>query len=291
VLNERYELGLIGWPVENSLSPLIHKAALRALDLAGDYRLFAVPLLPEGKAAMEGLMKDLRSGRLQGLNVTVPHKRTVLPQLDYLTAHADAIGAVNTIHCKHGRLIGDNTDAKGFLVDLDKHLSLAPASALILGAGGAARAVVYGLCRTGWQVFIAARRIAQATELIADLAPLASKPLQAVSLDPRDLERHASYCSLIVNATSVGMGYQAGASPWPDDLPLPVGVAIYDLVYAPKETVLMRTARRAGGTVCGGLGMLIEQAALAFERWTGREAPRAAMLKAAENQPSIKQPV
>lgn len=284
MLKERYELGLIGWPADYSLSPLIHKTALLALELEGDYRLFAVPPLPESNVVIDGLMKDMRRCRLHGFNVTVPYKCSILPQMDSLTPQAEAIGAVNTIFHTDGRLVGDNTDAAGFMIDLNDRLKLEPANALILGAGGAARAVAYSMCYAGWQVCVAARRVPQAARLIADFAHLASQPMQAVSLEASDLERHALQCSLIVNATPIGMGNRAGESPWPDSLPLPDGVAIYDLVYRPKETVLMRSARQAGGLVCGGLGMLVEQAALAFERWTGRDAPRAAMLEAAESQ-------
>jgi shikimate dehydrogenase len=282
VLGERYELGLIGWPIAYSLSPWIHKAALRALALPGDYRLFPIPPLPEGQALIKRTISDLRGGRLHGLNVTVPFKETILHELEDLTQQARAIGAVNTILRRDGHLIGDNTDAGGFLTDLQNRITLQPDRALILGAGGAARAIAYALSRNGWQVCVAARRVTQAESLVEYLSASALQPLRALAIEPQGLGRAASECALIVNATPVGTGHQADESPWPTSLPFPAGVAVYDLVYMPAETRLMRTARQAGGQALSGIGMLIEQAALALEQWTGRVAPRDVMSQAAQ---------
>jgi shikimate dehydrogenase len=273
-----YTLGLIGYPLLHSLSPRLHQAALRALGLEGSYHLYPVPPLPEGGLALRDLLDKMRRGDIHGLNVTIPYKQTVLPYLDRQTPTAQTIGAVNTIFTRSGELVGDNTDAPGFLAHLEAFLAGFPLrrkEALLLGAGGAARAVAFALLQDGWRVTLAARRLPQAQTLTSELSaarklPLFPLPLTSAALAPL---RPA----LIINATPVGMYPLAEASPWPAEIPLPEGAAVYDLVYNPPQTALVRAARRAGLPATTGLGMLIEQAALAFERWTGQNAPRAAM--------------
>ena len=162
-----FHLGLIGYPLGHSLSPKIHAAALKACGLRGDYSLF--PIHPDDKQGLKDLLNRVRSGEITGLNVTIPHKQNVIPLLDELTPTAQAIGAVNTIY-RHGeKLIGENTDAAGFLSDLKKNIGNWKLGigklALVLGAGGAARAVIYALLHDGWQVTLAARRIEQAGQL------------------------------------------------------------------------------------------------------------------------------
>ncbi len=230
-------------------------------------------------AAIQDLLARIRHGELTGLNVTIPHKQTVVPLLDELTATAAAIGAVNTIYMQDERLVGHNTDAGGFLADL-KHTALVPAvglprSALVLGAGGAARAVVYALLSDGWQVTVAARRFAQASELASHFTGLMPMELGAEVAQLSNLQ-------LIVNASSAGMIPNADQSPWPADVPFPRGAAIYDLVYKPRETKLVRDARAQGLHATTGLGMLAEQAALSFESWTGRRVGRETLLSALE---------
>lgn len=271
-------LGLIGYPLLHSLSPSLHAAALRSLKLEGEYRLYPVPPLPEGASQLETIFQRLRAGEIDGLNVTIPHKQNVLSLLDGLSDTARAIGAVNTVFRQDGRLIGDNTDAPGFLADLERLLPAAPfpRRALVLGAGGAARAVVYALLGAGWEVVVAARRLEQARALVGDLGGSA----EAARLQADDLRRLAPNVGLIVNASSAGMLPEAQSSPWPDDLPLPKQAFVYDLVYKPLETVFLRRARAAGLPAANGLGMLVEQAALALERWSGRTAPRHAMWQA-----------
>jgi shikimate dehydrogenase len=293
----------------------MHHAALEALGLAGEYRLYLIPPLPEGAGALGELLEKLRRGDLQGLNVTIPHKQAVMDWVDELTPRARGIGAVNTLFRQDNRLVGDNTDAAGFLADLGRFLSLKnrpgnrpgqPDHALILGAGGSARAVAYALAVSGWRVSVAARRLEQAEALAASLqaqlegaAPIRPRrELYALPLDP-GIARIDPPPRLIVNTTPVGMFRrvpepagpgapgqpdpadvaQPGANPWPQELPLPAGAAVYDLVYNPPDTPLMQAARAAGLPAANGLGMLLEQAALAFERWTGRAAPRGVMAK------------
>ncbi len=159
-----FSLALTGYPLSHSLSPKIHAAALKDCGLSGEYNLLPIP--PGDLNGLTALLNRLRGGELQGFNVTIPHKQTILPLLDALTPAAQAIGAVNTVFGQNGQAVGDNTDAPGFLADL-RHCfpSLLVGKAQVLGAGGSARAVVYALTQAGWQVSISARRAGQAEEL------------------------------------------------------------------------------------------------------------------------------
>jgi shikimate dehydrogenase len=274
-------LGLIGWPLEHSFSPRMHNAALQALNLTGEYRLFLVPPLPSGAAVLAELLEQMRQGKIKGLNVTIPHKQNVLRLLDELTPAARAIGAVNMISSEGKFLIGSNTDAPGFLADLTRvfpSIFEKPASnALILGAGGSARAVVYALAQAGWGVTVAARRVDQAVELAASLTLDHSTCIEPLPLQESTL---IMPFTLVVNTTPLGMFPDIPASPWPKQVPFPAGAAVYDLVYNPPETSLLRAARDAGLPTANGLGMLFEQAVVAFESWTGHPAPRLAMRSA-----------
>lgn len=273
-------LGLVGWPLGHSLSPRLHNAALAALNLPGEYQLYPVPSFPEGQVRLAELLDQVRTGAgsaVHGLNVTIPHKQNVLPLLDELTPTAAAIGAANLLFLEAGRLTGDNADAAAFLADLRRNGLTATVSgnqtALILGAGGSARAVVYALANTGWRVWITARRVEQASALAASL-PGTGSGMHVLPLRP---DAFAGAYDLIVNTTPVGMFPDVESSPWPSELPFPPGAGVYDLIYNPSETVLVRQARAAGLRAANGLGMLVEQAAVAFETWSGQAAPLAAM--------------
>lgn len=272
-------LGLTGFPLEHSLSPGIHCAALASCGLEGDYSLF--PIRPDDLCGLKHLLARVRSGEIQGLNVTIPHKQATVPLLDGLTPAAEAIGAVNTVYPKGGRLIGDNTDAPGFLADLKRVAGISafsrPLTALVLGAGGSARAVVYALTQDGWNVTVAARRIDQAGELARQF-----KSIEVTGFDLQSLRLPGP--QLIVNTTPLGMTPNVGQTPWLDGLPFPRQAVIYDLVYHPRETRLVSDARAQGLIAVTGLGMLIEQAALAFEIWTGQGAPRDLLLSAVEHK-------
>ncbi len=268
LLITNYQLGLIGYPLGHSLSPKIHTAALKACELEGDYSLF--PIAPEDKQGLKDLLARVRAGEVHGLNVTIPHKQNVIGFMDELTQTAKSIGAVNTIYMRDDKLIGDNTDAPGFLSDLKRVSNssfIIPHSALVLGAGGSARAVVYALLNDGWNVTIAARRIEQAQKL-ADSFTNYQLPITNLADFP------LSNFHLLVNTTPLGMTPNTETSPLPENTALSKNTFVYDLVYNPRETKLVRDARAQGLNASTGLGMLIEQAALAFEKWTGHNPPR-----------------
>jgi len=281
-MTDKYSFGLVGYPLEHSLSPLIHSAALQALDLQGEYRLYPI----EDEQGLPGLIKQLRQGALQGLNVTIPYKRYVLELMDVLTPSAQSIGAVNTISYQQNQLVGANTDTGGFLADL-RRMGWFPKAdrlrhALVLGAGGSARAVVYTLTRQGWYLTVAARRREQAEDLAkssreAALSEGDQISVEGIQMEKASLSRLTPPADLIINTTPLGMSPQNNSSSWPPDLALPPQAAVYDLVYNPAETQLLRTAREAGLRTASGLGMLVEQAALSFEIWTGLPAPRTEM--------------
>jgi shikimate dehydrogenase len=264
-------LGLIGYPLEHSLSPKIHTAALRECGLDGDYSLF--PIHPDDEDGLKDLLARLRSGEITGINATIPHKQNVIRFLDELAPTAKAIGAVNAIYCRNHKLIGDNTDAPGFLADLKRLIGNRKLetgkSAVVLGAGGSARAVIYALLQDGWNVTVSARRIEQAQQLADSFAPRELYVMNHETFGPESLT-----FDLVVNATPVGMTPNINQSPWPDGLPFPNRAMVYDLVYNPRETKLVRDACAAGLSATTGLGMLIEQAALSFEIWTGRNPAR-----------------
>lgn len=279
-------VGLMGWPVTHSLSPAMHNAAARALGLDLAY----VPL-PVAPGMVGEAVRGLAALGFLGANVTVPHKQAVLPLLDELDSAAQAIGAVNTIRVLRGgengphrqiTLQGTNTDAPGLVADLQAQ-GLVPGGrdCLVLGAGGAARAAVYALAREGARVHLFARRAEQA----AQVAALVTSHLSAVRVwahhwDELPVFVAALQGPLVVNATPLGMAPHEAVSPWPAGLPFPAGSFVYDLVYSPPETALLRQARDEGCDGSNGLGMLLHQGALAFEMWTGIRPDVAVMRQA-----------
>jgi shikimate dehydrogenase len=286
-----WRLGLIGGRLGHSLSPRLQRAALQSAGLQGEYRLYAVPPLPEGEAQLRALVEGLRAPpalRLHGLNVTIPHKQNVLAYLDELTPTARAVGAVNTLYADGSRLIGENTDVQGFWTDFERLWQASggrqAGAALVLGGGGAARAVAYALLSRGWRVILAARRAEQSKQVARDLKALRLPGrITAIPLEAASLARCRS-ANAVINATPVGMSPFTDECPYPDDLPLPGKAVVYDLVYNPAETVLLRRAVQQGLPAANGLGMLVEQARLAFACWTGITPPAEA-LWAALRQP------
>jgi shikimate dehydrogenase len=268
------KLALLGYPLAHSLSPGMHNAALEAVGLS-DWRYDSLPVEPErlGEA-----VAAIRGDDYAGANVTVPHKEASLPFLDGVTPVAEAIGAVNTLFKKDGRLLGHNTDAAGLLADLHAQgVHIAKRPVLILGAGGAARAAVAACAGSGAQIRVIARRPEQAQSFLS-LHP----SLEVYDWTPLGFLQASDNCALIINCTPVGLAPKVEASPWLEGTPFPPDAFVYDMIYNPADTRLTQQARAEGLRAATGLGMLVEQGALAFELWTGRTAPRDLMRRAAE---------
>ena len=248
--------GVIGWPLGHSLSPLLHNWAFQRLGL--DYAYMAWPTPPE---RLEEVVRAVRALPVWGLSVTLPHKVRLMELADDVSAEARAAHAANTLYWSKGRLVADNTDVRGFAAPLT---AAPPASALVLGAGGAARAAVAGLRELGVrQVSVTARDPAKAKTLADDFH------LRPVAWDTRT----TTEAELLVNATPLGMqGELQALSPWPEDGFTPNQIA-YDLVYIPRETVFLRHAKAAGCATIGGLDMSLGQAAAQFRLWTRQELP------------------
>lgn len=275
--------GIFGHPVEHSLSPPMHNAAFAALGL--DYIYVPFPVSP---GDLPQAIAAVRTLGLAGVNVTVPHKEAVLPLLDELSEAAALNGAVNTIVNRSGRLYGDNTDGRGFLRSLAEDAGFLPAgkTALVLGAGGAARGVAVQLALAGVKSLILANRTERrANELAASLAErtgvetaVAPWPdsgnawtVGAGSGD-KTLDEALRNSDLIVQATSLGLDGGAVLPPLQYALLGPEKV-VCDLVYTPPDTPFLKQARKYGARTVSGLGMLLYQGVLAFELWTGKAAP------------------
>ncbi len=282
-----FKFGLIGYPLGHSISPQIHHAALEFLNLKGTYTCYEIQPTEEKISEIKRLFQQLREGIIHGLNVTIPYKALMFELVDAATPQARQVGAVNTLFQRDGQVIGDNTDIKGFLTDFKAFVSAfgqkttIPAQALVIGGGGSARSVVYGLLQEGWNIIIAARNLEQAQNIVNQWHNKISdkQNINAIRISEiRTIELQD--ITAVINTTPVGMWPNIRLSPWPLGLPLPEKSVIYDLIYNPVETALMRSARLQGLPARSGGGMLIEQAALAFERWTGYMAPRAIMRQA-----------
>ena len=262
-------VGLLGWPVEHSISPPMHNAAFASCGMDWCYLPFAVP--PDSLAEA---LRGARALGLRGLNATVPHKQALLGLVDELTPEAQAIGAVNTLLLEES-LVGHNTDAAGFMRAL-RETGFHPEGcrALVLGAGGAARAIGYGLANAGARITLLNRTPERAIALAADLrAAVDGAHVDAAPLTEPEIRRLASDVDLVVNTTSVGMWPHTDATPWPEDVTFPVGALLFDLIYNPPETRLMAQARAQGARAENGLMMLVHQGAEAFRLWTGVEPP------------------
>lgn len=258
-------LGVFGDPIAHSLSPRMHAQFARSTDTDTVYVPFRVA--PEN---LETALHALPAFSILGVNLTVPHKEAATAYLGDLEPAARAIGAVNTVINREGRLIGDNTDAKGFLDDLraqfpDRTWEEKPA--LVLGAGGASRAIVYALARTPVpEIVVANRSREKADRLVGELCPDQGKP---IALEPSELGAGIQRIGLIVNTTSLGL--KGESVPGCDLSRAPTGAAVYDLIYNPAESPLLREARSLGLAASNGLGMLVRQGAASYRLWTGSD--------------------
>lgn len=250
------QYGVIGHPLGQSLSPLLHNWGFRELGLDAEYS--AMPVAP---GELPRFMVRVRTKPLAGLSVTIPHKQAVVPFLDDVTYEARSVGAVNTVFWKDKTLWGDNTDVVGVKEPLR---GLGPFhSALVLGAGGAARAVVFALMELGVpEIFVAARNRAKAEALPGTLTA------NVVDWE----ERTRLQTRLVINATPLGMlGERVGQSPWPANTPLPQAATVFDLVYNPLRTRLLEQAEASGCRTVSGLEMFLHQGLAQFRLWTGQD--------------------
>lgn len=274
-------VGVMGDPVGHSLSPAMHNAAFAHLHMDWVY----LPL-PVRRGDLPRAVAGLRSLQFSGANVTVPHKQDIVPLLDELTPPARLTGAVNTLYWADQRLVGHNTDGAGLVRSLREDAGFEPRgrTVALLGAGGSARAAALELAREGVRsLLILARRRDQGEEL----ARLAREAASGVETEVQEMDGDLSPgdpggADLLINTTPVGMAPETGVSPLSRVECLRPPLMVYDLVYNPRHTLLLRQARQAGCGVASGLGMLLYQGALAFQCWTGREAPVEIMRRALE---------
>jgi shikimate dehydrogenase len=253
--------GVVGWPIRHSRSPLIHRYWLRQLGIDGDY--VPIALRP---AEATGFFSNFSTSEYVGANVTVPHKETAFESVDFVESAAEALGAVNTIWLDDdGRLAGTNTDAAGFLANLDMTVpgwAEQGKTAVVLGAGGAARAVVWALLQRGFDPVIIVNRSGERAKILADRFGK-----RVIRVDWSSVGKSLRQAHLLVNATSLGM---AGQPSLPLDISrLRDDSIVTDLVYAPLETGLLLDARARGLRTVDGLGMLLHQAVPGFEKWFG----------------------
>ena len=275
-------IGLIGYPIKHSISPYFQQAALDYYQLDICYEAWETE-----PSQLQDIVNNLRKPQNVGANVTVPHKEAVLPLLNEVDDLALSIGAVNTIVKKGDRLLGFNSDAYGFIEVLDKegHFDPEGKRVVILGAGGAAKAVGFALVQKNASSLVIINRTFERAQTLADRlasyrtdssSGMETAKTEVAALPWQSLGSHQtfSHCHLIINCTTMGMKHssQEGQSPLSLEV-IPRGVLVYDLVYNPWPTPLLKLAQKAGADILGGLPMLVYQGAASFKLWTGREAP------------------
>jgi shikimate dehydrogenase len=277
-------LGIIGYPIGHSISPIFQQAGLDHLGIDATYEKWEVT--PEGVGEF---IAGLRAPGSLGINITVPHKQAVIPFLDEVDEWATSAGAVNTIVNRDGRLTGHNTDGPGFLRALLVETGYSPQGtrAMILGAGGAARGILLALVRGGVSSLVIANRTLERAETLVQLAKDNGVQAEAISLSQDAvsydaLTKAAASANLIVNCTTIGMSHGPDEHGTPlSAAQIPASSIVNDLVYNPMETPLLREAAAARATTLGGLHMLVYQGVLSFQMWTNQDAPVEVMLEAA----------
>lgn len=270
--------GVIGDPIEHTLSPAMHNAAFEALNL--DYVFLAFKVKSAGVA---DAVNGMRALSIRGLNVTMPHKTTVINYLDRVDLSAQIVNSVNTILNKESLLFGFNTDGVGALKALRENgIEPKGRKVLLLGAGGAARAIAYTMAKEADELVVLNRTLKQAHDLAKLLQKAVNKKIVAGSLSPSEIEQNLQDSDILINATSVGMKPNIDESPVKSKL-LRSNLAVLDIVYNPPETKLSIDAKSAGAKVVNGVEMLIYQGAASFEVWTGKPAPLQVMRQAALN--------
>ena len=271
--------GIFGYPVEHTFSPGMHNAAFKRLGMDACYVPFAVHPDRLGEAARAILPLGLR-----GLNITVPHKEKIIQYLDELSEEARLIGAVNTIEIRQGRLVGHNTDGRGFLRSLNENAGFNPKGkkVLFIGSGGAARAVGFCLALAGAsKIYVRDLDTRKADLLVSDIRAKTGAASASIH-DDEPLAAYAADADCLINATPLGLK-RTDPLPIPRDFVMKKHLAC-DLVYNPPETAFLRTAKSRGAKRLAGLGMLLYQGVIAFEIWTGKRAPVQTMKNALSRQ-------
>lgn len=269
-------VGVIGDPVKHSCSPPMHNAAFRELGM--DYVYVPFWVKPENLAAA---VEGFKATKVAGINITLPHKKAVLPLMDSISQEAELIGAVNTMVFKDGMVEGHNTDARGFVASLQEESvdGIEGMSIVVLGAGGGAQAVVVGLALEGaGRIIIANRTPEKAIQLAETVSGQTDVQVEGVSLDDRNLPEYISGSELLVSTITAGMDPSIPLVMNPDWLHKDLTVC--DIVYIPPETNLLKAAAKRGLKTIGGMGMLVHQGAISFRLWTGKRPPVEIMRRA-----------
>ena len=270
--------GVIGDPIEHTLSPIMHNAAFKALKLDYVFLAFKVEV-----TEVERAINGMRALSIQGLNVTMPHKNAVINYLDELDPTANTIASANTILNKNGKLFGFNTDGVGALNALEQNdVAVRGKRILLLGAGGAAKAIAYTLSREADELVMLNRTSKPATELANLLKQKFNKKISTGVLSPKTVKDNLASADVLINATSIGMKPNADKSPVEPEW-LEPDLVVMDIVYNPIETKLAKDAKAVGAKVVSGVEMLVYQGAASFEIWTACKAPVEVMKKAALN--------
>ncbi len=275
ISGETKNLGVIGWPIVHSLSPAMQAAAIRAAGI--DYAYIAMPVHPE---ALTQAVAGLRSLGFRGFNVTIPHKTAIIECLDKIDEDARRIGAVNTVVIEDGRLSGHNTDVTGFLRGLSRQgMTVRGKRAALFGAGGAARAVIWGLAKEGAErITVGVRDEMKARAALADLASVVN--LEVFSWEDTAFRDALKNAALLVNSTPLGMTPKLEAIPPVDWNLVQPSAFVYDIIYTPARTRFLQEAEARGHRVLNGTSMLVGQGAEALALWTGIQPDEAAMERA-----------
>jgi shikimate dehydrogenase len=264
-------LGLLGDPVDHSISPAMHNLAFETLGLNYAYMAF----ISNGDN-LKSTVDAMRALNVLGFNVTMPVKQKIIPYLDKLSIEAELIGSVNTVHNENGQLVGYNTDGLGYVADLqDKGVNIEGRSFLLLGAGGAATGISVELARAGaGKITILNRNIEKARRIVFTINKI-SKNCQASAskLHEESIHKELPKADILINCTPVGMGDEIGNSIIKDLHLLPKGLIVSDLIYTPGKTALLELGEKAGCKTINGSGMILWQGALAFKIWTGEDMP------------------
>ena len=271
-------LGIFGYPISHTLSPAMHNAVIKALGLDMVYLPFEVK-----PSNLKEAINGIKSLGIIGVNITIPHKESVIRFLDDISEEARLVGAVNTIVYKDRKLVGYNTDGSGYMASLKEELGFNPKSKriIIIGAGGAARGILAALAtQKPKSITVANRTLSRAVSLIKTFkGKFRDTRFEAIDLDNNMLKMSFNSVDLLINTTSVGMK-QSKALKIPLET-LPKIAIVSDIIYNPLETLLLKKAKKLGLTTHGGLGMLVHQGARSFKLWTGMDAPMNVMRKAA----------